>query len=170
MSHNINTYRDHAPTGLAEALDNPVLSVEDSSGNRARILFKHHRSSGASGPGVVLNPWPTVSAEEGFPGGPIVTIEGEDLYALRALLQELPEEAFVEPAPSVLAQPRWTKGDLWRHNPTGHLYIRGEVEWRALTPVSSVAAGYRWTDEEMDAFVLHPDNVVLREAKAGIGV
>lgn len=116
MSHNISTFRDVAHNEQAfteEVLNNPVLSVEDSSGNRARILFKRCAMEPLGRPAVVLNPWPTNGARNGFDSGPVVSIEGEDLYALRALLLELPDEAFVEPAPAVeVAEQVWTPGDV----------------------------------------------------------
>jgi hypothetical protein len=44
-------------------------------------------------------------------GGGRVRVSGQDLFALREMLSELPEKAFVRPADPVVV-PRWTDGDL----------------------------------------------------------
>ena len=71
-------------------------------------------------------------------------IVGEDLYALRAMLLAMPEEAFVEPAPAKRVE-RWTDGDVVRvygahkaervwHRRNGQWHTT--AEWPLLTPLA----------------------------------
>lgn len=74
---------------VGEDVDHPnrVLTVRDDESVGAievRILLRND--------GIMINPWED---------GRNVAIVGEDLYALRELLNELPEEAFVRPADPV---------------------------------------------------------------------
>lgn len=85
-----------------------------------------------------------------------VPVLGEDLYALRELLAELPEEAFVRPAEPV-AKPRWTDGDIVR---VGHhertTYIRRNGEWdRHVVDTSGSArvTHFDSSDETVDNLV-----------------
>lgn len=70
--------------------------------------------------------------------GPGTHVHGEDLYALRAMLAEVPEELFVEPKPADPA--RWTEGDEvtskllpfvpeYINDGTRALWTRGESVW-----------------------------------------
>lgn len=79
----------------------PVFTVQDGDGNQASFYLRGPEAPSPAG--LVLNPW---TPEK-------VAIVGEDLYALRAFLNELPEEAFVEPAPAAeVAEQAWTPGDV----------------------------------------------------------
>lgn len=98
-------------------------------------------------------------------------IAGEDLYALRAFLEELPEEEFIEPAPSKPASVGWVEGDrVHASNNNGRnawLYVRGREIWNpgmALTPTSSEGS-LPVPDETMDRWLLgkgHDTYTVIR--------
>jgi hypothetical protein len=92
-------------------------------------------------------------------------ILGEDLYALRALLNELPESAFVEPAPPLA---RWTKGDIVvvEEGVNGRVlayYRHDDGFWRAA------GTAMAWVDEEVSAWVDNEgatNTHVVRQASA----
>lgn len=60
-----------------------------------------------------------------------LNIVGEDLYALREFLAELPEEAFVRPADPVEKPERWTKDDVVQEisGDATYTYVRGPLTW-----------------------------------------
>jgi hypothetical protein len=97
MAHNIITNSDRRPgDGLFEGRVDPglpadgdaVLITQGDLGGPVTILF--HKGLGSYQPSVVIHPW-------GLDGHEAARIAGEDLYAFRELLNELPEEAFVRP-------------------------------------------------------------------------
>jgi len=73
---------------------NPVLTVSDRHGRQVSLMVTASIGTFDSAAAVVVNPW-------GQGEGPAVRIEGEDLFALRELMAELPESAFVRPADPV---------------------------------------------------------------------
>lgn len=63
-----------------------------------------------------------------------VDIEGEDLFALREFLSEIPEEAFVRPADPVEKPARWTEADVVQEVTQTYVYtwVRGPQVWNAV--------------------------------------
>lgn len=139
MAHNIETaaeYCNRTRPGTGGRADtdvwrNPVLVVADTSHRTqdatVAFLFQHQSQM------LVVNPWD----EETKP----VTIARQDLFALRELLNAMPEEAFERPADPVEV-PEWADGDIvveswtnsdhrsriWRRDDEGH--------WRSDTPTT----------------------------------
>lgn len=148
MSHDINEYQPFATTGWRPTAVNTVLTVTDGSYARddeghlrtATILFRH-RPDDRSRSGVVINAW---TPER-------VDIVGEDLYALRALLAELPESAFTEPKPSTVL-PDWEAGDIVRECwADGEDVLGRDVDgiWTSVKGTSSITH----TDADIDHFL-----------------
>jgi hypothetical protein len=160
MSHNIDTARnasnnaDRFPQGDGVPVTgpiwmNPVLTIV---GNPYRqdpepsVTMLFH-GGGDLGPAhIVVNPWRADHEEQP------VHIAGEDLYALRELLNEFPEEAFKRPADPVPApEPvRWTNGDVVRFYggaKAPKVWTRHEGLW--YTPGNPLAIA----DREVDAVV-----------------
>lgn len=122
-----------------------VLVIADEYGDTARIGF------GDDGIGIR-----TFTDEYDQPG-PIVRVQGEDLWTLRELLNAMPEEAFVEPAP--VDGDRWLPGDVvtfeTRHGGTKFALVR--------QPSGGVWARYRdgeptgepsdWSDADVTRLV-----------------
>lgn len=110
MTHTITATHDHVPgvrphmndqndvPAVSKFGNEPVLTVTGVNGRRVSFLFND--LTGA--PGVVVHPWRIDLDDETAPPNS-VRIQGEDLYALRELLNEMPEEAFVRPAEPVKA-------------------------------------------------------------------
>ena len=118
--HNISPAKFHASvSGYGEAdssitpvVDgpwswrNPVLTVANRDhSDGIRFLFRSDA--------LVVNPW--------LPEEQRVEIKGQDLYALRELLNEMPEEVFVRPADPALPEEHGFAlidgdGDLWLFN------------------------------------------------------
>lgn len=132
MSHNIQTYRNHAistngSVGSDDAVptsnslrDRPILHIQDDElGGSVEFLFRGASDFGSGYAGVVVNPWTDNST----------AITGEDLFALRELLNELPEEAFVRPADPVV---EWADGDQIVEVGEVHswLYTRKNGRWQ----------------------------------------
>lgn len=69
------------------------LSPQEHSGGRRGIRIKARKT-------------------KGLEAAQTVDIAGEDLYALREFLAELPEEAFTRPADPVEKPDRWSTGDI----------------------------------------------------------
>jgi len=107
-------------------------------------------------PGVVVNPWDVES---------YVPIVGEDLFALRELLNELPEEAFRRPTDPVPPS-RWWDGDqvleVRPENRCQWLWTRKDGGWYH----EDRNPDYPMTDEKMDDYVDGKPSdlfIVLRE-------
>lgn len=139
-------YRDASHDGEVIA-DYPVLTICDGEGREASIYV---RGPEASSPALVLNPWTSEA----------VIITGEDLFALREIMNELPESAFRVPAPATKV-PQWIEGDrVIASNSDGKnawLYVRGPVNWApgvAITPSASDGS-MPMSDAAMDEYVTH---------------
>jgi hypothetical protein len=100
--------------------------------------------------------WVSILKEGANPGEGVVDrvfIEGEDLFALRELLNELPEEAFVRPADPV---ERWSDGDLIRGTRPGTtfvwVYLREGGKWKTahVSGGATFTPNYRASDEDVD--------------------
>lgn len=162
--HNIETLdqangrgTDPRTPGVGKGTASPVLTVTDGDYDRGgatvRILFRGSVFS-SSLMGIVINPWTDSK----------VAITGEDLFALRELLNEMPEEAFVRPADPVVALPRWADGDVVRNDTSGYLYERKNGWWWNRTEGSHNAIPDIDMSNAVDDF---PDaNIVLRQANA----
>jgi len=160
MSHHITTNTDPQRPGITALTIHHEGKVPYRASNEVRV------SLGPRGLGGLVV---KVRGE-----GNRAFIHGEDLFALRAFLEELPEEQFVEPAP---AKPRWTKGDLVRNAETGNLYeCRSYGKWLVISGRDAEFSRGRTAilvgDDMMSACVNHfpEQNIVLRQASAGIGV
>lgn len=83
----------------------------------------------------------------------IGAIVGEDLFALREFLNELPEEAFVRPADPVEIPDPWQPGDVVVRTDYSTTYVRGPEYWS----VHGVTANPRWlgNDRDMDYRLEH---------------
>ena len=171
MSHNIETFRDiigdrFSGGHAGEVLNNSVLTVRDKGDNVARMLFRAVPGIEGGKPALVLNPWPTSGGENGVTmGDRVIAIEGEDLYAFRELLDELPESAFKRPAEPVKKADPWVEGDeVYGENNDGAnawIYVRGAEEWkpgRALTKSASHCT-MGMSDEQMDRYLAGGPNV-----------
>lgn len=132
MAHNITTKSDRRPgDSLLEGKIGAALPIEgdsvlvvkaDARGLAGQVTFLFHQGNDLRSPSVVLHPWNTDDQQA-------LAITGEDLYAFRELLNELPEEAFVRPKDPV-EESRWTDGDIVK--PGLHstvTYIRRDGEW-----------------------------------------
>lgn len=126
MSHNLETVTD----GYLSALVVRGQATQHSpSSNYARITKLGGGFRGTQGIRIKTR---KVETDEG--AGP-VDIRGEDLYALREFLAELPEEAFVRPAEPVEKPERWTDGDIveeWISGKMKRIWIRQDDDlWHA---------------------------------------
>ena len=164
MSHNIATsgaasgvnegkYGRVTPSANTEVWTSPVLTVASDvyrqGGPTPQVTILFHGGGGfgaAADAHLVVNPWHMDSE------GPVVRIEGEDLFALRELLAEFPEEAFKRPKNPV-AKPvpaRWHDGDVvrfWGGNKPQALWTRHKGLW--YTPGNPLGIA----DREVDAVI-----------------
>lgn len=114
MSHNLEQISSVALSALTVANHRPANSratkFDDAARVEARITkLGHEGFSGTKGIRIKARR-PAVDA---LPAQQIaVDFMGEDLYALREFLAELPEEAFVRPADPIEKPARWTDGDI----------------------------------------------------------
>lgn len=125
---------------------NPVLTVASNhySPDQREVSFLFYEGFDAAN--LVVNPW-TDSA---------VHLVGEDLFALRELLNEMPEYAFTRPAdPVVKPEPSpWVRGDLVIFD-ASHIvvtYLRGDEEWKRTSTQSRKANSTR-SDETIQDLV-----------------
>ena len=124
-----------APT-VGEFWNEPVLTVENR-GRTVSILFNEPgESSIFTGPAVVIDPWGDLN----------VRIEGEDLYAFRELLNELPESAFVRPADPVEV-PEFADGDRFKAVQFDIIYTRAGGQWQ--TSGTDADTTWRGTDKQI---------------------
>ena len=106
MSHNIEII----PT--VGGGDQTVLTVIDNRGDEATVRFQR---------GLGINPRLCVDSCRA------TLVQGEDLYALRELLNEMPEEAFVRPADPIdpdLAALRQAPSDSKIIDKAGRVYVK----------------------------------------------
>lgn len=119
MAHNIITNSDRRPgdgllvVGGLPIEGDAILTVKATQGGltgEVTVLF-HQGYNGPHQSAVVLHPWNT-------DGQRALAITGEDLYAFRELLNELPEEAFVRPKDPVeeFFTIKDDDGDWWAWN------------------------------------------------------
>lgn len=123
-----------------------------------------------------------IRVEEDGHNSNVVRVEGEDLFALRELLNEMPEEAFVRPAEPVNPAEVWTEGDSFLLiNPVESVirYARlsdGRWEREALHDATGglrlITPEYLLTDGLLNQFCrTHPKcrRVIVRQKSLGIG-
>lgn len=82
-----------------------------------------------------------------------VRVTGEDLFALREMLAEIPEEEFVRPKDPVA---RWNDFDVVK-GCLGTIHIRVDGSWVATGGRFGASVGGHWTDHRIDLMVDHPD-------------
>lgn len=155
MAHSINTSGEIANNHTSEARTpqvdaspwrNPVLTVRSrdsenaETGREVRFLFATD--------GIVVNPWGPRNLEDRLDRdeGPYCLIVGEDLFALRELLAEIPEEAFVRPADPEPESYCFIDGDygLWvysDHNQSWH-YGEDDLQGRLKRDHPSAYPGF----------------------------
>lgn len=133
MSHSINTGAEianlnHAFLGIRTEQEVPAVQGEYNYGNPV-LTVSHKQNSPAEqrevsflfrADAIMVNPWQDSNVE----------IRGEDLFALRELLAEIPESAFVRPAEPVDA-PRWASGDVvtFESRNLDSVFTRGPESW-----------------------------------------
>lgn len=170
MTHNITTAHeaserhpafvnrsvsDLPQSGTEEIWRNPVLTVTHNDGKSQASLLFHSGDPHNGGPQIVVNPWHLDH------DGPLTRIEGEDLFALRELLNELPEHAFVRPAPPVEKQPAaWAPGDHITNTQYALDYVRVGDEWMSFGRDANSA--WRCSDAQMDQYLKSFDYYVVR--------
>ena len=142
--HNIATVRaastafdtiDTTVPGLdgSYSFDNPVLTVANPTAWADKV---REVSFLLKADGIVVNPWTEHRVE----------VLREDLFALRELLNEIPEESFVRPAdPVAKPEPVWTDGDVvLTDSPSQVVWIRHHGVWNLPHGVT----GSRDVDDE----------------------
>jgi len=91
-----------------------------------------------------------------------LNVVGEDLYALREFLAELPEEAFVRPADPVEKPERWNDGDIIEERRPGTdlfwIWVRRDGHWSHSTgsvrPADAAMEGYLHGGYNRDTFAI----------------
>lgn len=125
---------------------NPVLTVASNhySSDQREVSFLFYEGFDAAH--LVVNPWTEDQ----------VRILDEDLFALRELLNEMPESAFTRPADPVMKpEPSpWVRGDLVIFDGSHAVvtYLRGDEEWKRTSTHSRKATSTR-SDETIQDLV-----------------
>jgi len=160
MSHHLEYITDHALSALTVANETGVQRTT----REGRIT----KLGGVHGRNGVRIRTRRLGAERQVLEQTHVDVRGEDLYALREFLAELPEEAFVRPADPVKKPERWTDGDIVEETRPGTdmfwVWVRKNGAWR--TPGGLAVP----TDEKMEQYLYNPSAshgdvfTVLRQA------
>lgn len=131
MSHNLEQINDREISALT------IRPLKNSSHTPTELrITKLGGVGGGYHKGLKIK----VRRVEGGTPGP-VEIQGEDLYALREFLAELPEEAFVRPAEPVEKPERWTDGDIveeWLGQRMTRIWSRKDGIWHGAGILSNI--------------------------------
>jgi hypothetical protein len=163
MSHSIQTSgvasdtydsSDDGVPVVGPMWQNPVLTIADTpdyKGRQRQVTMLFHGGHHPEDAMVVLNPWHADSAEAP------VRIVGEDLFALRELLAEMPAEAFHRPADpvEVPVDHGYLEGDVITCHPIKSVYRRqADGEWIRTGRNGDIEGGY---SDEWVAHILKGD-------------
>lgn len=157
MAHNLEQISDAALSALTIRGRGAGSSRSKANSANAPVYARFTKLGGYHGLAGLRIKVRSVDSDSG--PGP-VDIRGEDLYALREFIAELPEEAFVRPADPVEKPERWADNDVIEETSlkTGgvHIWTRYNGKWHS--PKSSIPgadhifeaaldnlSGYGWT-------------------------
>lgn len=150
MSHNVSPIHEEPTFERYTELQGSILTLAGRYGREQKRQLRLLRNMSDR---LVVSPWED---------GRTITLDGEDLYALRAWLAEFPPSAFTEPAPSVVT-PDWADGDYidYTDEDSALAYARVGGQWYAVG--EDADAEWRGNDAEMDRLVRSLAVTVVRK-------